>query len=166
MQTLMPACKSSNNSLVRLWLYMTQCEHFPQVFTSCHSMLNYGEKKSLKKWFWSLKSPWFFPQKFCINHDVTVTLLVFHFTWLHCSVSLGSFISNNDGDCNENLTLLKQWICAALQTLSCLFHLVLFIKCWLFFLEFNFKTLYQSLIKRKRKVLSCVQILEAKKMWN
>ena len=33
-----------------------------EVFTSCHSMSNYRKKTSLKKVFWSLKSPWFFPQ--------------------------------------------------------------------------------------------------------
>ena len=33
---------------------------------------------------------------------------------------------------------------ALLQTSSCLFHLVQFVKCWRIFLDLNFKGLYQS----------------------
>ena len=38
---------------------------------------------------------------------------------------------------------------ALLQTLSCIFHLVQFVKCWQIFLELNFKGLYQSSEKEK-----------------
>ena len=49
------------------------------------------------------------------------------------------------------------------QTLSRLFHLVQFVKCWQFFLELNSKILYQSSGK-KRNSLSCVHVFH--KMWN
>ena len=52
---------------------------------------------------------------------------------------------------------------ALLQTLSRLFHLVQFVKCWQFFLELNSKILYQSSGK-KRNSLSCVHVFH--KMWN
>ena len=44
---------------------------------------------------------------------------------------------------------------APLQTLSCLFHLVYFVKCWQMFLEFNSKRLYQSSGKEKKVVVLC-----------
>ena len=51
------------------------------------------------------------------------------------------------------------------QTLSRLFHLVQFVKCWWIFLELNSKGLYQSsLRKRKGKLLSFVPVLN--KTWN
>ena len=35
-------------------------------------MLNYGKKNSLKKWFWSLKSPWIFsPKILCEQCDIS-----------------------------------------------------------------------------------------------
>ena len=51
---------------------------------------------------------------------------------------------------------------APLQTLSRLFHLVYFVKCWQMFLELNSKGLYQ-LQEKKRKLLSCVPVLD--KTW-
>ena len=45
-----------------------------------------------------------------------------------------------------------------LQTLSRLFHLVQFIKCWQFVLELNSKGLYQSSGKEKES-LHCVHVL-------
>ena len=44
---------------------------------------------------------------------------------------------------------------APLQTLSCLFHLVYFVKCWQMFLELNSKRLYQSSGKEKKVVVLC-----------
>ena len=41
------------------------------------------------------------------------------------------------------------------QTLSHLFHLVYFIKCWQMFLELNSKRLYQSSGKEKKVVVLC-----------
>ena len=41
-----------------------------------------------------------------------------------------------------------------LQTLSRLFHLVYFVKCWQMFLELNSKGLYQSSGKEKKVVVS------------
>ena len=46
-------------------------------------------------------------------------------------------------------TSLKKWIPNASKTLSCLFHLVQFVRCWWIFLEFNSKGLYQSAEKEK-----------------
>ena len=54
-----------------------------------------------------------------------------------------SLLGNNDGDGNEKATLIKSEV-ALLQTLSRLFHLVQFIKCWHLFKELNSKRLYQS----------------------
>ena len=48
---------------------------------------------------------------------------------------------------------------ALLQTLSRLFLLVQFVKCWQIFVEFNFKRLYQSSGK-KIKSLSCIHVLD------
>ena len=45
-----------------------------------------------------------------------------------------------------------------LQTLSRLFHLVQFVKCWQFVLELNSKGLYQSSGKEKES-LHCVHVL-------
>ena len=50
-----------------------------------------------------------------------------------------------------------------LQTLSRLFHLVQFVKCWQFVLELNSKGLYQSSGKEKES-LRCVHVLY--KTWN
>ena len=44
---------------------------------------------------------------------------------------------------------------ASLQTLSRLFHLVYFVKCWQVFLELNSKGLYQSSGKEKKVVVLC-----------
>ena len=44
---------------------------------------------------------------------------------------------------------------ALLQTLSRLFQLVQFVKCWQFFLELNSKRLYQSSGKEKEVVVLC-----------
>ena len=44
---------------------------------------------------------------------------------------------------------------APLQTLSRLFHLVYFVKCWQTFLELNSKGLYQSSGKEKKVVVLC-----------
>ena len=44
---------------------------------------------------------------------------------------------------------------APLQTLSHLFHLVYFVKCWQMFLELNSKGLYQSSGKEKKVVVLC-----------
>ena len=44
---------------------------------------------------------------------------------------------------------------APLQTLSRLFHLVYFVKCWQMFLELNSKGLYQSSGKEKKVVVLC-----------
>ena len=44
---------------------------------------------------------------------------------------------------------------APLQTLSRLFHLVYFVKCWQMFLELNSKGLYQSSGKEKKVVVFC-----------
>ena len=41
------------------------------------------------------------------------------------------------------------------QTLSRLFHLVYFVKCWQVFLVLNSKGLYQSSGKEKKVVISC-----------
>ena len=41
------------------------------------------------------------------------------------------------------------------QTLSRLFHLVYFVKCWQTFLELNSKGLYQSSGKKKKVVVLC-----------
>ena len=43
---------------------------------------------------------------------------------------------------------------ALLQTFSCLFHLVQFVKCWQFFLELNWKRLYRR--SRKEKEIRCL----------
>ena len=58
-----------------------------------------------------------------------------------CSLLLGS-LSNNDGDGYENATWKSEF--ALSQTLSRLFQLVYFVKCWQIFLELNSKRLYQS----------------------
>lgn len=83
-----------------------------------------------------------------------VSLLVFHLTWLHCSVSLGSFISNNDGDGNKNVA----------ETVNvCCFRL--YRAYSIFFNSSNVSYFFWSFILknyRKRKLLSCVQIQEAK----
>ena len=42
-----------------------------------------------------------------------------------------------------------------LQTLSHLFHLVYFVKCWQMFLELNSKQLYQSSEREKKVVVLC-----------
>ena len=42
-----------------------------------------------------------------------------------------------------------------LQTLSRLFHLVHFVKCWQMFLELNSKGVYQSSGKEKKVVVLC-----------
>ena len=52
---------------------------------------------------------------------------------------------------------------APLQTLSHLFQLVQFVKCWQIFLELNSKTA-SKFRKRKRKSLFCVHVLD--KAWN
>ena len=52
---------------------------------------------------------------------------------------------------------------ALLQTLSRLFQLVQFVKCWQIFLELNSKRL-SKVRKRKRKSLSFVHVLD--KRWN
>ena len=44
---------------------------------------------------------------------------------------------------------------APIQTLSRLFHLVYFVKCWQMFMELNFKGLYQSSGKEKKVVVLC-----------
>ena len=44
---------------------------------------------------------------------------------------------------------------APLQTLSRLFHLVHFVKCWQMFLELNSKGLYQTSGKEKKVVVLC-----------
>ena len=56
--------------------------------------------------------------------------------------TLGS-LSNNDGDDYEKDTLTKSEV-ALIQTLSRLFHLVQFVKCWQLFLELNSKRLQRS----------------------
>ena len=50
-----------------------------------------------------------------------------------------------------------------LQTLSRLFHLVQFVKCWQFLVELNSKRLYRSSGK-KRKSFSCVHVL--REIWH
>ena len=50
---------------------------------------------------------------------------------------------------------LKQQRRRRLQTLSRLFHLVYFIKCWQMFLELNSKGLYQSSGKEEKVVVLC-----------
>ena len=63
---------------------------------------------------------------------------------------------------NEERRLRKRHLkseVALLQTLSRLFHLVHFVKCWQFFVELNSKRLNRSSGKRKIKLLSCVHVL-------
>ena len=50
---------------------------------------------------------------------------------------------------------------ALLQTLSLLFHLVQFVKCWHFFLELNSKWLYRILGKEKESRLSLLCLVFA-----
>ena len=52
---------------LRMWKVLTlYVERKYAYFTIvCHSVSNYRKAKSLKKWFWSLKSLIFFPKKFC-----------------------------------------------------------------------------------------------------
>ena len=64
-----------------------------------------------------------------------------HWVLCSCSLLLGS-LSNNDGDGYENATWKSEF--ALPQTLSRLFQLVYFVKCWQIFLELNSKRLYQS----------------------
>ena len=68
-----------------------------------------------------------------------------------CSGILGN-LSNIDSDGQENVVKrhLKSDV-ALLQKLyrAQSFHLVQFVKCWQFFLELNFKRLYQSSGKEK-----------------
>ena len=47
---------------------------------------------------------------------------------------------------------------ALLQTLSRLFHLVYFVKCWQMFLELNSKGLYQSSGNEKKVVVLCSRL--------
>jgi len=42
---------------------------------------------------------------------------------------------------------------ALIQTLSLLFHLVQYVKCWQFFVELNSKRPYQSLREKKKVVV-------------
>ena len=51
-------------------------------------------------------------------------------------------------------TSLKSEV-AVLQTLSRLFHLVQFVKCWQFFLDLNSKTLIKVQEKKKQVVVLC-----------
>ena len=53
---------------------------------------------------------------------------------------------------------------APLQTLSRLFHLVHFVKCWQIFLELNSKRLHQRSGKGNRKSLSCVYVPETREI--
>ena len=45
-----------------------------------------------------------------------------------------------------------------LQTLSRLFHLVQFVKCWQFFVELNSKRLFQSLREKKKVAVLCSRL--------
>ena len=59
-------------------------------------------------------------------------------------------LSNNDSDVHENVNEKKKYLeFALLQTLSRLFQLVQFAKCWQIFLELSSKRLYQSSGKEK-----------------
>ena len=55
-------------------------------------------------------------------------------------MSLGS-LGNNDGNVLRKRNSISEF--ALLQTLSRLFQLVQFVKCWQIFLELNSKRLYQ-----------------------
>ena len=59
----------------------------------------------------------------------------------------GGSLSNNDGDGYKNVHLKSEF--ALLQTLSRLFHLVQYVKCWQFFVKLNSKGLYQSSGEKK-----------------
>ena len=63
-----------------------------------------------------------------------------------CTVAVHTVgtLSNNHGDGYENFTKTSRREFALLQTLSRLFQLVQFVKCWQIFLELNSKRLYQS----------------------
>ena len=61
--------------------------------------------------------------------------------------SLLETLNNSDGDSYENVTLKVK--VSLLHTLSRLFHLVQFTKCWEFSLELNSKRLYRSSGKGK-----------------
>ena len=80
-------------------------------------------------------------QSCCFAHQT------YCFFWRSCCRRRRSFVrsllGNNDGDGNEKATLIKSEV-ALLETLSRLFHLVQFIKCWQLFKELNSKRLYQS----------------------
>ena len=70
-------------------------------------------------------------------------------------MSLGS-LGNNDGNVLRKRNSISEF--ALLQTLSRLFQLVQFVKCWQIFLELNSKRLYQSLQR-------CRELWE-KNVWN
>ena len=56
-------------------------------------------------------------------------------------------LSNSDGDVLRKRNSISEF--ALLQTLSRLFQLVQFVKCWQIFLELNSKRLYRSSGKEK-----------------
>ena len=55
---------------------------------------------------------------------------------------------------------------ALLQSLSCLFHLVYFVKCWQMFLELNSKGLYQSSGKEKESCCLVFPSLTKRTFWH
>ena len=67
-------------------------------------------------------------------------------------MSLGR-LSNNDGDVLRKRNSISEF--ALLQTLSRLFQLVQFVKCWQIFLELNSKRLHES--SRKEKESRCLR---------
>ena len=74
-----------------------------------------------------------------------------------CYTAKGSLISNNDDEGYENVIFSEF---ALLQTLSCVFHLVQFVKCLRIFLELNSKGLHKS--SEKEKESRCLAFMSAK----
>ena len=64
---------------------------------------------------------------------------------------VGATMFNNVGSCCVRLHAALKSKFALLQTLSRLFHLVYFVKCWQMLLKLNSKGLYQSSGKEKER---------------
>ena len=102
---------------------------------------------SLRHYFDSCFYGFFFPptsvrhQWFTVRHQ-----------WFSVKDEIGS-LSNNKRRRLRKHHLKSEF--ALPQTLSRLFHLVEFVKCWQIFLQLNFKGLYQSSRKEKEVVVLC-----------
>ena len=89
-----------------------------------------------------------------VKHYVCFLYVVCSTIWASCMYNrsvVGATMFNNVGSCCVRLHAALKTEFALLQTLSRLFHLVYFVKCWQMLLKLNSKGLYQSSGKERER---------------